>query len=759
MDKDIRIKYQVEDDTKDGTSSVVQNIRRVNGQIVSDVTKVTSTYTKNGQKIVDTNELINKSTKNMSSKSGSSMADFAKKVVGAFLTVEALKKGMGFLRDSFIAFDKASGSGVMDKLSTQFKQLQIEIGSVLMPEMRRFSKWFEDNKQTIISWAQGLTKVFVGLAKFVGGVFDTVASIVTTAFSGIVTYYLTAVKALMSGINKIVQMSPLSKSIKESVGDAYQAVSDQQKLFWDTTKESAKGVGDSLQGVWGSLKDIGGAITGIAKGETSGSGITVISEKTQGLLNQLSKSKDMLDEFRMGINRAFNIESLTGYDRAIAEINYKYDDQLIKLRDILIEFDKVRKGLGQKTSGGEIFSIFKNIVGKTKEMEIARLDITEGFASRLLAEEEADAKYRYDNQVRFQGDSLAAIAAYYDDMIRIAEIRMEDLTSLQLDKRRSLLDREATLQEEYASGTGPKSGTYEAQIAAVEKETDRRIAIYNDMATSTKFSEAQLANYRISLEQYVADETKRINDEKLSNTLSSIQNQYNEYAKYGQMVMDIANNMSQIQINNINRETNEKLMSLEESYSEAERYTRDSNKLAKYKAKAEDKIRKEQEEKIKEEKKKQKKWSIANAIISGAEATLNAWASAMKLAYPANIIAGVAMSAVITALTASQVALISSQTFAKGGIVQGPETGDRVPVRANGGEMIITKAQQSWLFNKISTGSSQSMSPQIQGDTFIIHGNLDQNAAKQIRNMKEERMYQLKMDLRELSYRGQMVSV
>lgn len=756
MDKDIKIKYQVEDETQSGTSSVIRNIKRVNGQIVSDVSKTSTTYMKNGQKIVDTNEQINKSMKSMSAKSGSSMGDFAKKVVGAFLTVQALKKGMGFLKDSFLEFDKAAGTGMVDMINTQFKQLQLEVGSVLMPEMKKFSKWFEDNKQTITAWAQGLTKIFIELGKFIGGVFDTVASIVTTAFSGIVTYYLTAMKLVMGGINKIVQMSPLSKTIKESIGGAYQAVSDQQKLFWDTTKESAKGVGDSLNGVWGSLKGIGGAISGIAKGETSSSGITVVSERAKELAKNLQQSEDATNEFRLSMIKTFDITQLNGYDKSLAEINYKYEEQKTKLSELLVKMDEARKASGKGAVGGEIFATFEKIIEKTKDYEIARLEITEGFASKILADEEATAKYRYDNTVRFYGDSISAINTYYDDLIRIADIRMEDLTTLQLDKRRALLDREATLQEEYASGTGPKSGTYEAQIAAVEKETDRRIAIYNDMATSVKFTEAQLANYRISIEQYVADETKRINDEKLSNTLSSIQSQYNEYAQYGQMVMDIANNMSQIQINNINKETEERLTSLDASFNEAEKYTRDSNKLAKYKAKAEDKIRKEQEEKIKEEKKKQKKWSIANAIISGAEATLNAWASAMKLAYPANIIAGVAMSAVITALTASQVALISSQTFAKGGIVQGPETGDKVPVQANGGEMILTKAQQSWLFNKISTGNNQGISPQIQGDTFIIHGNLDQNAAKQIRGMKEERMYQLKMDLKELSYRGQM---
>lgn len=114
------------------------------------------------------------------------------------------------------------------------------------------------------------------------------------------------------------------------------------------------------------------------------------------------------------------------------------------------------------------------------------------------------------------------------------------------------------------------------------------------------------------------------------------------------------------------------------------------------------------------------------------------------------------MQGVIAALTASQVAMIGSQKFATGGIVQGPATGDKVSIQANGGEMMLTMGQQARLYQALNGQGTMGQQITIAGDTYIVHGNLDKNAADQIIRQKEQRISTLKQDLRELNYRGQL---
>ena len=85
--------------------------------------------------------------------------------------------------------------------------------------------------------------------------------------------------------------------------------------------------------------------------------------------------------------------------------------------------------------------------------------------------------------------------------------------------------------------------------------------------------------------------------------------------------------------------------------------------------------------------------SIAKTSAKSAEAIADATASGAKMKFPINLFAIAAgVSAVIAALA-------SISKFEKGGIVGGSSThGDKNMVRANSGEMILTKGQQGTLF-------------------------------------------------------------
>ena len=86
------------------------------------------------------------------------------------------------------------------------------------------------------------------------------------------------------------------------------------------------------------------------------------------------------------------------------------------------------------------------------------------------------------------------------------------------------------------------------------------------------------------------------------------------------------------------------------------------------------------------------------ASAKAGEAVAGATASGAKLAFPYNLIAIAAgVAAVIGALA-------SMNKFANGGLVGGPTQGDKNIIRANGNEMILTKAQQGTLYKAIASG-------------------------------------------------------
>ena len=115
---------------------------------------------------------------------------------------------------------------------------------------------------------------------------------------------------------------------------------------------------------------------------------------------------------------------------------------------------------------------------------------------------------------------------------------------------------------------------------------------------------------------------------------------------------------------------------------------------------------------------------LTNAAAGKVEAKANAQSSiagaansGAKLPFPANL---VAIAAGVGAVLA---ALASMSKFAKGGIVGGNSSvGDKNIIRANSGEMILTKGQQTTLFNAIKSGNlggGGNVQFEIRGDKLV----------------------------------------
>lgn len=115
---------------------------------------------------------------------------------------------------------------------------------------------------------------------------------------------------------------------------------------------------------------------------------------------------------------------------------------------------------------------------------------------------------------------------------------------------------------------------------------------------------------------------------------------------------------------------------------------------------------------------------LTNAVAGRLEASADAQSSiagatksGAKLPFPANL---VAIAAGVGAVLA---ALASMSKFAKGGIVGGSSSvGDKNIIRANSGEMILTKGQQTTLFNAIKSGNlggGGNVQFELRGDKLV----------------------------------------
>ena len=141
---------------------------------------------------------------------------------------------------------------------------------------------------------------------------------------------------------------------------------------------------------------------------------------------------------------------------------------------------------------------------------------------------------------------------------------------------------------------------------------------------------------------------------------------------------------------------------------------------------------------------KNKRRAIFQALINGA---LGATKTIANVGFPAAI----PMLVLQGVATAASIATIAAQKFAKGGVVQQEAgksaTGDQHLIRANPGEMVLTKEQQ------------RNMGVTIGDTNIIIQGNVSQDTLAQIDQTLEDRNEALRQSLLDLSESGRIAGV
>lgn len=636
-----------------------------------------------------------------------SMEQLAKRFISIAAAIWLAQRAYRTLIDSAKLYEdmaKKGSAGALVKLDQQMGQIRVEIGSVIEAELATIATYLEENASNIQEQSRKLTQVVIGLTKIAGGIVSVVSNAIY-AIVGAVTVGITSLlHGLMSLVNNTLMKIPgIPKAIKQGWADATDAVGGFVGTMAEFTKTAGK---DTI----GSLSMIADGAGDLIK-STVDSGVKYVSDKTKAA-------------------------------------NQKYKDD----KAAMIQWIKDLQDKADQSTMDE----YSYRQGKIAEEYLA--------AKKKLAE--AEKVYKIDTSlVMLQWDQWYASESEKVDQDRHNK-RVERINEIEQRQKEAYEAALIGAKTQGLTGKAPQrtpSGfidisaqAYDGTTAIADKIEEMNKA-YDAMIETGRFGEEELAQARINIETETVNQLKQLDYDLLQSRMSNIQQTTQMFTDFASSIVSIGQMMTETQLNNLEKETEAKYKSLDNAYKADTKYTKNKGKLEEQYANAKEKIAEEQGAKEKELRNKQKGWSTAQALISGAEATMNAWVQAMKLAYPFNLISGAAMTGVITAKTIAQIAAIQSQKFAAGGIVDGPRSGDQVSAQLNGGEMVLTNQQQSALWSMISSGSYKAQGDiVIGGDTIIVQGNMDKDAADRLSRNRNERIKILKEDIRELSYRGQL---
>jgi hypothetical protein len=466
-----------------------------------------------------------------------------------------------------------------------------------------------------------------------------------------------------------------------------------------------------------------------------------VNSRFGGQAEALSKSKDMwdrlalsLDDFKESIGLLMkssfwkgDIENKGAEYVAFMDYNYKNAKRILadadnysadvvaraKARIQEYEADPEINKRRDAQAKAQMDLYFKNLQTQndlTKKLQ-EELWALSTAGQRKLLQSQKDAEL---NNTKLTQEQKALIIAKYNIKFQALDKGVEESwEKIQEDRRNKDFEETKAIYENREKAA--------KDALAIEKRISEQ---WNDILTDMRSRDVEESKKIYEEKQRLREEDIR-KEKEAKETLKSMAFQYS------QMFISIANITTQTKLNQID--------AINASFDSQEKNVKDTTKLEKKRSEAIDKINRDSAAKEKKIRQDQKKWSMASTLISGAQATMDAWASSTKLGIPAGIIAGIAASAIITGVTIAQVTQISRQKFATGGLVPGTGNGDTVDASLTPGEGVLTRQDQLSLFNMIRRGGTSSVIT-MGGDTIIVNGNLDQSAVAQLQKNKESNL-------------------
>lgn len=277
-------------------------------------------------------------------------------------------------------------------------------------------------------------------------------------------------------------------------------------------------------------------------------------------------------------------------------------------------------------------------------------------------------------------------------------------------------------------------GSLPGRFSIVEQQYNDELTLKKHLLDQTIITKQEYDQYEIELEAQKLETIAQLHYEQ-ANTITGIA------AEVGGLLQQTSNAIFQYQSEKIDEETDKK-----------RKAATDTIKNRKILDKELQRIDDEAEKKRKEIAKREKQIALIMAIVNTAQGVTKALASS---APPLNFI----MAALTGVAGAIQVGLIASQAFAQGGFVQQAQgvatTGDKTLVRVNPGEAVFNQTQQQNLLWNLATKRQTAQQPvTLGGDTYIVQGNLDTNAVKELRKYKEDTLQLFRDYNKELNRRG-----
>jgi hypothetical protein len=283
------------------------------------------------------------------------------------------------------------------------------------------------------------------------------------------------------------------------------------------------------------------------------------------------------------------------------------------------------------------------------------------------------------------------------------------------DRRAKLADE---LQMQYASPREKEEMDYAANIKVVGGLGPDVIATKQKNALLEKMAKDH------------SDKLKKLDDDDKKRKSQAFVQEAQLYGHMAQQVIRIADNIAQVQLNHVEAQKQAETDAVEHSHMSA-----------KAKQKKLDQINKEAAAKEREINKEKQTWSIAQAVIGGALAIVQGYAQSGP-------IVGSILAVLTAAVTASEIAVIASQKFAQGGVVQGTGGTDSVTAKVTPNEVVMTPEQQANTLMAIARGNGSTTTnnnAQHHYDMSItIQGNASQATVQEIRQTQMQQVRELK---------------
>jgi len=720
-----------------GFEELKRQVKAADGTITTTLSKTGSASNSFGKNVTKSMGLVQKS---MNGVTASVKGLFVKMV--AFETIKKVFKG---LYDSWALYDKAIGANNVDKLKKSFEELQLQVGSVLAPTMNSLVKELDTNINGTKESIGSIVNVFTEAAKAIWNLLNLGSAAISTLVTGTIAATLKIIYAMYTPLEILLNYIPgVNLNIRSELAKNIDYYAKMTQNLGDETVKAFKAIGKNIQAAF-KVPEV--------------TNVKLVSDDDKRKAEAAEKERLAFKEKMLGYQLDLEKEIEN------ARINLMEDGLAKDIRIIELKYNIESEVATKKLlEAKEISTAESKLVESSAETQlklIATQQLLEIDGAKKVHAVKIGGLIAYTDAYRKYFHALMNYQSIIEDNEASRSLKSgvklfganKGLSNLKVPSALDYVNVPPPgIAEAVRSYTKSEYIIRMAESAKGQSELLEQLDIYYEnvqilamqYAEEQKFSDQETANLATDIakdrESVITEITKAAEEERTRIKIEAVNRQVEMYAMMADSVFSIVGNLHKVELNNIDAEKEKRT-----------EYINSTVKSERRRQKAIERLDDEMEEKRKESYRKQQGWAIAQTTIDGAVAIMKGFADYGP-------VVGAIMAALTTTVTATQIAAISSQKFASGGIVQGSGQKDSKRAMLSPGEAVLTTEQQRRFMaianGQVVPGGGASI---ISNDTIIVNGSLDMAAAERIRVDRERQLARLRDDMRELKYRGQLV--